>query len=43
MTYASSFGNGNYAGAVGAGTEFMYPTFVIPDDLDGLFMFNRGS
>ncbi len=28
---------------VGQGVEFMYPTFVIPDDFDALFIFNRGS
>jgi hypothetical protein len=28
---------------IGGGIEFMYPTFVIPNDLDGLFIFNRGS
>lgn len=29
--------------AVGVGTRFMYPTFVIPDSLPALFMFNRGQ
>ncbi len=28
--------------AIAAGTKFMYPSFVIPEDFPSLFMFNRG-
>jgi len=30
------------ASAIAAGTQFMYPTFVIPEHFPKLFMFNRG-